>query len=84
MSRLFLDSNILIAITNRKLTQLDPKMESVVSSAENIRFVSAASLWKIAIKTRLGKLDPMLPLDRLPGYLRRLVSTFSLSIIATP
>ena len=31
-------------------------------------FASIASLWEIAIKTRLGKLDPMIPPTDLPGY----------------
>jgi PIN domain nuclease of toxin-antitoxin system len=32
--------------------------------------VSVASLWEMAIKSRLGKLDVGLPLHSLPGYLR--------------
>ena len=32
-------------------------------------FVSTASLWEIAIKTRLGKLDPAMPLGDIANFL---------------
>lgn len=34
--------------------------------------VSAASLWEIAIKTRLGKLDPAMPLDDIARFLEHI------------
>ena len=34
--------------------------------------VSAASLWEIAIKTRLGKLDPAMPLVDIARFLERI------------
>jgi PIN domain nuclease of toxin-antitoxin system len=40
--------------------------------------VSAASLWETAIKTRLGKLDPGMPLSDIAGYLEAV----GLSILA--
>jgi PIN domain nuclease of toxin-antitoxin system len=63
--RLLLDTNILIALARR---QLDARIGSVFQSPDNVSFASAASLWEIAIKTRLGKLDPGLGLDDLAGY----------------
>jgi PIN domain nuclease of toxin-antitoxin system len=63
--RLLLDSNILIQLARR---QLDARIGSALDSPDNVSFASAASLWEIAIKTRLGKLDPGLRLEDLPGY----------------
>jgi PIN domain nuclease of toxin-antitoxin system len=63
--RLLLDTNILIHVARR---QLDARIGAALDLPDNISFASAASLWEIAIKTRLGKLDPGLGLDDLPGY----------------
>jgi len=70
--RLLLDTHILIALARRELSQLDTRMASAVTSQENVLFASAASLWEIAIKTRLGKIDPGLALDDLPDYLEEI------------
>jgi PIN domain nuclease of toxin-antitoxin system len=67
--RLLLDTQILIALARGDLAQLDARAASAVTSHENVLFASAASLWEIAIKTRLGKIDPGLALDDLPDYL---------------
>jgi PIN domain nuclease of toxin-antitoxin system len=67
--RLLLDTQILIALARGDLAQLDAGAASAVTSHENVLFASAASLWEIAIKTRLGKIDPGLALDDLPDYL---------------
>jgi len=55
--RLLLDTNILIGLTPRGLAALDPAARQLVENPDNASFASAASLWEIAIKTRLGKLD---------------------------
>jgi PIN domain nuclease of toxin-antitoxin system len=47
-------------------------MAAAVASSENIAFASATSLWEIAIKARLGKVDPGLPLDDLPDYFQEI------------
>jgi len=39
-------------------------------------WASVASLWEIAIKTRLGKLDPGLPLGSLPQFYEAMGITF--------
>ena len=70
--RLLLDTQILIALARGDLDQLDARAASAVTSHENVLFASAASLWEIAIKTRLGKIDPGLALDDLPDYLAAL------------
>ena len=46
-----------------------PLVDKLVVSNVGEVFVSTASLWEIAIKTRLGKLAPLLPLDEIPAYL---------------
>lgn len=66
--RLLLDTHIILGLVPTKIHELDERLRSAVLSGANASFVSAASLWEIAIKTRLGKLDPILPLDRLAAY----------------
>lgn len=70
--RLLLDTHILIVLARRDLGRLSGGMASAVTSTENVAFASAASLWEIAIKTRLGKIEPGLPLDDLPDYLQEI------------
>jgi PIN domain nuclease of toxin-antitoxin system len=66
--RLLLDTHVLIALARRELSKLDIRIAATLSSLDNVLFASAASLWEIAIKTRLGKVDPGLALDDLPAY----------------
>jgi PIN domain nuclease of toxin-antitoxin system len=65
---LLLDTNVLVAVTRRRSRDLNATIKAALADSANALFVSAASLWEIAIKTRLGKLDPELPLDELAGY----------------
>ena len=74
--RLLLDTHVLIAIARRQLKDLDPEINTAVAFAGNTSFASAASLWEIAIKTRLGKLDPGGALEHLPGNLEALGLSF--------
>jgi len=67
--RLLLDTHVLIALARRELSLLGPSIAAAVAAQENILFASAASLWEIAIKTRLKKIDPGLALDDLPDFL---------------
>jgi PIN domain nuclease of toxin-antitoxin system len=66
--RFLLDTNVLIILARHELHKLDAGIVTALLSPENLSFASAASLWEIAIKTRLGKLDPGLALDDLPDY----------------
>lgn len=66
--RLLLDTNILIAITPRYVETLDARIKDVLQSRENASFASVASIWEIAIKTRIGKLDIGLSLNDLAGF----------------
>jgi PIN domain nuclease of toxin-antitoxin system len=65
---LLLDSHILLAITRREVQSLGAAIDLLVKSDANDKFVSAASLWEIGIKHRLGKLSLALPISRFPVY----------------
>lgn len=66
--RLLLDTHFLIALTTRTVATRFPSVDALIRAPENRVFVSVASLWEVAIKTRLGKLDPGMSLDDLVGY----------------
>ena len=66
--RLILDSHILLALSLGRLHQVSSPIEECLKRPETSAFASVASLWEIAIKTRLGKLDPGLPLESLPLF----------------
>lgn len=68
--RVLLDTHMVIAIAQKTLTERFPRVEQLLSDGAASGFVSVASLWEIAIKTRLGKLQPGLPLETIPVYLR--------------
>ena len=51
-------------------------MTAAINAADNSCFASTASLWEIAIKSRLGKIDPGLPLAELDEYLMNAGLTF--------
>ncbi|WP_064684322.1 type II toxin-antitoxin system VapC family toxin [Rhizobium bangladeshense] len=68
--RVLLDTHMVIAIAQKHLTKRFPRVERLLSDDAASGFVSVASLWEIAIKTRLGKLQPGLPLETIPVYLR--------------
>jgi PIN domain nuclease of toxin-antitoxin system len=76
--RLLLDTHVLIALARRELSKFDARIGAAVLSAENAVFASAASTWEIAIKNRLGKLDPGLSVEELPGYFE----TIGLTLLA--
>jgi PIN domain nuclease of toxin-antitoxin system len=64
--RILLDTHLVIDLL-RGLRSRHPGLPEAVDSLH----VSVASLWEIAIKARLGKLDPGVPLDALPVALER-------------
>jgi PIN domain nuclease of toxin-antitoxin system len=67
--RLLLDTNVLIPVIRQDITTLNSGIAGAVASAANDMFASIASLWEIAIKTRLGKLDVKMEMADLPAYL---------------
>jgi PIN domain nuclease of toxin-antitoxin system len=67
--RLLLDTNILVPIARHKTTVLKSDIRAAVRSPENRLFASVVSLWEIAIKYRLGKLEVRIEPKDLPAYL---------------
>ena len=61
--RLLLDTHIVLAILRKDVAQRFPDVAQLLADDETEAFVSVASLWETAIKTRLGKLDPGMPLE---------------------
>lgn len=55
--KLLLDSHILLALTQFTLEERYPRQAALLSRAGHDAHVSVASLWEIAIKVRLKKLD---------------------------
>jgi PIN domain nuclease of toxin-antitoxin system len=51
------------------LAKEHPKIAQRLVDESTINFVSVVSLWETAIKTRLGKLDPGMPLEDVAAYL---------------
>jgi PIN domain nuclease of toxin-antitoxin system len=70
--RLLLDSHILLAVTRREVSKCGVAIDLLLKSPANDKVVSVASLWEIAIKYRLGKLEIVLPLERFPSYFESL------------
>ena len=54
--RLLLDTHIVLAIVNDDIDTLPKRLVELLGDGESELLVSAASLWEIAIKFRLGKL----------------------------
>jgi PIN domain nuclease of toxin-antitoxin system len=54
--RLLLDTHIFLALIGRSVANLPAAITAALSDPPAEHFLSAASLWEIAIKTRLGKL----------------------------
>jgi hypothetical protein len=79
--RLLVDSHMLLALVvtepNRSVRRPMPW------SPDDLLFASAASLWEIAIKVRLGKLDLDMQVEEFPGYWSRSVSACSPSRLYT-
>jgi PIN domain nuclease of toxin-antitoxin system len=68
--RLLLDTNVMIALARGALGNLDASISSALAGQDTVAYASVASLWEIAIKTRIGKLDVGLALADLPDYFK--------------
>lgn len=64
--RLLLDTHILLGLLKETLEATAPSVAAAMARPDIDACVSAASLWEIAIKTRLGKLEPGMNLGLLP------------------
>lgn len=67
---LLLDTHFVIAFLRKTFATDFPQMHRVLSARTDVVYVSVASLWEIAIKHRLGKLDIDMPLERMPDSLK--------------
>jgi len=54
--RLLLDTHILLVLIERRMSGLPNGIQALLKDPNNEHHLSAASLWEIAIKWRLGKL----------------------------
>ena len=70
--KVLLDTHVMLSLLRRDIAQRYPAIARQLADPATIGFVSVASLWEVALKTRLGKLDPGLPLDEIAGYLEAL------------
>ena len=64
--KLLLDTHIFIAFLNREMDRLPSRIGYVLSNNSPELYISAATLWEMAIKSRLGKLDLGTTLENLP------------------
>lgn len=69
--KLLLDTHVVISILDLVLDQRFPQLAPVLRDRGNEIHVSVVSLWEIAIKVRLGKLDLQLALDQIEPTLKR-------------
>jgi len=67
--RLLLDTHIFLALIARGAANLPSALGAALSDPDAEHFLSAASLWEIAIKSRLGKLRLSARLEALPELL---------------
>lgn len=68
-TRCLLDTHMVLAILRRDIHERFPNIGRLFTSEDFSGFVSVASLWEIAIKFRLGKLDPGVPLEDMQDIL---------------
>ncbi|MBM3609055.1 MAG: type II toxin-antitoxin system VapC family toxin [Alphaproteobacteria bacterium] len=66
--KLLLDTHVLLAAMNGRLERRYRQIAKALGEPENTAVASVASIWEIAIKTRLGKLDPGMPLDMIAAF----------------
>lgn len=66
--RFVLDSHILIAIALKRLDAVSPTIGQTITRPDTSLSAGVASLWEITIKTRLGKLDPGMPVEKLSSF----------------
>jgi PIN domain nuclease of toxin-antitoxin system len=67
--RLLLDSHVLLAVLNRDTIRQGVAIAHLLETEDSELVVSVASLWEIAIKSRLGKLRLPIPLAEVPDYI---------------
>ena len=76
--RLLLDTHVLLALIERGGARLPDAVFELATHRDGEHHLSAASLWEIAIKWRLGKLRLTLSLSALPA----LIGDMGIKIVA--
>ena len=74
---LLLDTHILLALTRGENERLPAFIQDALQSQRNAIFASAASLWEVAIKHRVGKLFLPCSLEEWP----RALSAFAIALM---
>jgi PIN domain nuclease of toxin-antitoxin system len=69
--KLLLDTHIALSIMECSLALKFPQFVAAIRSPETLNRVSVVSLWEIAIKVRLGKLESRVPLSEMANMLKR-------------
>jgi PIN domain nuclease of toxin-antitoxin system len=54
--RILVDTNVLIPLAEEELKPLSSALRDCISDPRSLLYASVASLWEIAIKSRIGKL----------------------------
>lgn len=72
--RLLLDTHVLLWRIDDQ-HRMDETVHALIDAPENAVFVSAASIWEIAIKRRLGKLQA-------PGNLTAVIASSGLDVVS--
>jgi PIN domain nuclease of toxin-antitoxin system len=70
--RILLDTNVLIALVDGRISALDEPMREVVTAHDAEVHVSVASLWEIALKVGLRKLALSISPKLLPELFERI------------
>jgi PIN domain nuclease of toxin-antitoxin system len=63
---MLLDTQIFLALLWEEIHLLSPSLREAVLSPQTPLYISVASIWEIAIKFRLGKLELKMPLQAVP------------------
>ena len=64
--KLLLDTHYVLSLLKKEIPQRFPELAAAMAEHSTMSLVSVISLWEIAIKTRLGKLDSVVPLSEIP------------------
>jgi len=67
MKRLLLDTHTLLWVIGKSY-ELSPRMKDYITDCDNEVYVSAISLWEIALKCSIGKLELNFEVEDIPVY----------------
>jgi PIN domain nuclease of toxin-antitoxin system len=73
--RLLFDTHVLLAVIDERTSSLNAGLRRLLEAPDHEFYVSVVSLWEIAIKHRLGKLELSVALGRLPDLAEALGAT---------